>query len=144
MMNNFNSFGGGFPQFDPSKMDPKILMQMSQLLQQLPPEQLSRMQSLMHNAMAGFDVKKEMEEFERNLPPGFREQIASLMMKQYAQGAQVEKEVSDVSSSPSLVDSQEGLTSEEMSLREARITLLKAVAEGKISPEEAERLLFKA
>ena len=142
MMNNFNPFGGaGFPQFDPSKMDPKILMQMSQLLQKLPPEQLSRMQTLMHNAMAGFDVKKEMAEFERNLPPGFREQIASLMMQQYSQGSQPAQEV-PASDSWDNVQDQEG--SDEMSLREARLTLLRAVAEGQLSPEEAEKLLFKS
>src|SRR4051812_639539 len=68
-----------FPQFDPSKMDPKVLMALSELIQSLPADQLNRMQSLMHNAMAGFDVREQMAEFERNLPPGFREKLTTLI-----------------------------------------------------------------
>lgn len=143
-MSTFNPFGSGFPQFDPSKMDPKILMQMTQLIQQLPHDQLSRMQTLMHNAMAGFDVKKEMEEFEKGLPPGFREQITSLMMQQYAQGGSAQTEI-EVLSSTHQGDVQLGAeNSSEMSLREARLTLLRAVSEGKLSPEDAEKLLFRS
>ena len=59
-------------------MDPKLMMELSKLIQQLPSEQLSKMQTLMHNAQAGFDVRKEMEEFERGLPPGFREKVVAL------------------------------------------------------------------
>ena len=59
----------GMPPFDPSKMDPKVLMQLSELMRQLPPAQIQKMQTLMHNMMAGFDVKKDMEEFEKTLPP---------------------------------------------------------------------------
>ena len=62
--------------FDPSKMDPKHLMEMSRLIQQLPPDQLNRMQTLMHNMMAGYDVRAEMEIFEKSLPPGFREKFS--------------------------------------------------------------------
>jgi GTP-sensing pleiotropic transcriptional regulator CodY len=65
--------------FDPSKMDPKVMMQMAELVRQLPPDKISRMQTLMHNMMAGFDVKKDMEEFEQSLPQGFREKLVSIM-----------------------------------------------------------------
>lgn len=145
-MNTFNPFGGGgFPQFDPSKMDPKVLMQMTQLIQKLPHDQLSRMQTLMHNAMAGFDVKKEMEEFEKGLPPGFREQMTSLLMQQYAQGAAPQADEQEVPNIAPLQDHDSvSADSSEMSLREARLTLLRAVAEGKLSPEDAEKLLFKS
>jgi hypothetical protein len=45
----------------------------------LSPDQMMKMQSLMHNAMAGFDVSKDMAEFERSLPPEFREKMARLL-----------------------------------------------------------------
>jgi len=117
-------------QFDPSKMDPKILMELSQLVRQLPPDQLQRMQSLMHNMMAGFDVRKDMEEFEKTLPPGFREKLMAVMGQQGAMAAATQ------------VAPSEELPSEEMNVREARLTVLRAVAAGQVSPDEAERLLF--
>jgi hypothetical protein len=123
------------PPFDPSKMDPKLLMELSQLVRQLPPEQLSRMQSLMHNMMAGFDVRREMEEFEHSLPPGFREKLVTLMMSQGGPGA-----FGGLGATASPVESAPAST--EMNLREARITLLRAVAEGRMSPEDAETALF--
>ena len=123
-------------QFDPSKMDPKVLMELSKLIRELPPEKLSKMQTLMHNMMAGFDVKKDMEEFERTLPPGFREKLMNSMGGQApfysAPPATVETEGHTVSESES----------PEMNLHEARITLLRAVANGEMSPEDAEKLLF--
>ncbi len=125
---------------DISKMDPKVLMELSQLVQQLPPHQLSRMQTLMHNMMAGFDVKKDMEEFEKSLPPGFREKLVSLMASQpgafsggFGPGpAAASEPVIDVTS-PASAD---------LDLRGARMTILRAVAAGSMDPEEAERLLF--
>ncbi len=111
----------GMPAFDPSKMDPQVLMQLSQLVQQLPPEQLNRMQSLMHNTMAGIDVSEELKELEKALPPGFKEKIASFMVHQ---------------SNEVRVDS--------MDLYEARLTILRGVAAGQVSPQEAEKLLFTA
>jgi len=122
--------------FDPSKMDPKILMELSQLIRQLPPDKINRMQTLMHNMMAGFDVRREMDEFERGLPPGFREKILSLMMASgAAEGAPASSEVPSAASSGSQV---------EMDVREARMTILRAVSDGRMSPEEAERLLFQS
>jgi hypothetical protein len=129
----------GFPQFDPSKMDPQVLMQLSQIIQQLPPEQLNRMQTLMHNAMAGHDVQKDMEEFERNLPPGFREKLMGLMAGQSgaAFGATPPMAESVVSAS-----GNPGLSTEQMNLHEARMTILRAVADGRMPPDQAEKLLF--
>jgi hypothetical protein len=139
-----------FPQFDPSKMDPKVLMQLSQLIQQLPPDQLNKMQGLMHNAMAGFDVRSQMEEFERGLPPGFREKLMALigsnpgafMPGMSAMGGMpgvvpVEPTVThEASVEP------EGSDSANMDMREARLTVLRGVAAGQVSPEQAEKLLF--
>jgi hypothetical protein len=136
-----------FPQFDPSKMDPQVLMQLSQLIQQLPPDQLNKMQGLMHNAMAGFDVKAQMEEFERGLPPGFREKLMTLIASNptaFAPGMEAmraQSSVRDVVSEPS---PSAAVSSADMDVREARLTVLRGVANGQVSPEEAEKLLFNA
>jgi hypothetical protein len=121
----------GMPPFDPSKMDPKVLMQLSELMRQLPPAQIQKMQILMHNMMAGFDVKKDMEEFEKTLPPGFRDQMMSLLSGPGATAA---------FTAPTPQGSN---TIElEMNLRNARMTILQAVADGRMSPDQAEKLLF--
>jgi hypothetical protein len=106
--------------FDPSQMDPKALMEMSRLIQELPPDKLNRMQTIMHNMVAGYDVRKEMEEFEKSLPPGFREKLMSVMGT--AQVTQVTKMPEDV--------------------HEARLTILRAVSERQVTPEQALQLLF--
>jgi hypothetical protein len=147
-MNAFSPFG--IPGFDPSKMDPKILMELSQLIQRLPAEQLSRMQTLMHNTMAGYDTKKEMEEFERDLPPDFREKIMKILGASPAGAAAppaskiqgLREEIIDVSPSPEEISSSSSESTGEMDLYQARMTLLRAVANGSIQPEEAEKLLF--
>jgi hypothetical protein len=125
-------------QFDPSKMDPKALMEMSRLIQQLPPEQLNRMQSLMHNMMAGFNVQKELEEFEKTLPAGFREKLMSVMAPSPSTGPSPES-----SSEPIAVSSEsENPAEPPKNVREARLTLLRAVAEHQMTPEQALQLLF--
>jgi len=130
-----NSSPFGFTGLDPSKMDPKVLMQLSQLIQQLPPDQLGRMQTLMHNMMAGFDVRKEMEEFERNLPPQFRDQLLTLMS---TNGNTAPASVSTEPSSASATEAN----MPEMNMKDARMTILRAVADGQMTPDEAEKLLF--
>ena len=133
-----NPFG-----IDPSKMDPKALMELSNLVRELPPTHLSRMQTLMHNMMAGFDVRKEMEEFERGLPPGFREKLMSVMLRNNTMS-----EVSKPTPEAPVPDVEEAqvleagpasaqTTSAEMSVREARLTVLRAVAHGSMDPEDA-------
>jgi hypothetical protein len=116
------------PGFDPSKLDPKVLMELTQLMRELPPDRIMKMQTMMHNMMAGFDVRKDMEEFERTLPPGFREKLLAIMPA--AQTAQT----TQTSPEPKAV--------ENLTVHDARLTILQAVAEGRVSPEEAERLLF--
>jgi hypothetical protein len=137
----------GLPQFDPSTMDPKLLMELSQLIQKLPPGQLGRMQTLMHNMMAGLDVRREMEEFEKSLPPGFREKIAGMMggaggvpsstFPQNSSGSNGSDQVDEAE----IVSDADAAVPANMNVREARLTLLRAVAEGSLSPEEAEKLL---
>src|SRR4051812_34819631 len=120
-----------FPQFDPSKLDPKTMMELSQMIRELPPEQLTKLQSLMHNMAAGFDVRGEMEELEKSFPPGFREKMAALMYKIHG-------------SVPAEPAGQSAVAKPEMpgSIREARLTILRAVAAGEMDPEAAERILF--
>ena len=59
--------------FDPSKMDLEWLATFSNAMQRLPKGQLARLQSLMQKAMAGKDVAREMDEFQRTLPTSFQE-----------------------------------------------------------------------
>ena len=61
------------PSFDPSKMDLEWLATFSSAIQRLPKGQLSRLQALMQKAMAGKNVTRELEEFQRTLPPSFQE-----------------------------------------------------------------------
>jgi hypothetical protein len=128
-----------FPGLDPSKMDPRVLMELSRLVQELPQEKLAKMQTLMHNMMAGFDVRKEMEEFERTLPAGFREKIAALMAQS---GAAMPTQGTIVPPGAEAAATEVAATPEDMDLRQARLTILRAVAAGSLSPEEAERHLF--
>lgn len=131
--------------FDPSKMDPRLLMELSQLIQKLPPEKLGQMQTIMHNMMAGFDVTQQMQELERSFPPGFREKLISLMTSQ-GMGSPFESP----SNSSSLPPAQGGSPVEtqlsdaeqaQMNVQEARLTILRAVADGRMTPEQAEKLL---
>lgn len=130
-----------FPQFDPSKMDPQVLMQLSQLIQQLPPAQLNQMQSLMHNAMAGYDVKTQMDAFERGLPPGFREKLMSLIASNPSAFVPTGASPPQDLTSQAVTASASSPDSVGMDIREARLTILRGVASGKVSPEEAEKLL---
>jgi hypothetical protein len=144
MKTPFSPFGFP-PQFDPSKMDPKVLMQLSELIQQLPPAKINQMQSLMHNMMAGFDVRKEMEEFEKSLPPGFREKLTSIMLSGSSPIETTSTPAAEPASPQSTIvatDSTTAAPPADMDLREARMTILRAVSEGTMSPDEAERLLF--
>jgi hypothetical protein len=122
---------------DPSKLSPDVLMKMSQLVQELPPGMLSRMQTLMHNAMAGFDVQKDMEAFERELPAGFREKMARLM---YEMNGVMPSGADAVSgpAKPEVVEVQREISTAD----DARLTVLRAVASGDLSPEQALSVLF--
>jgi hypothetical protein len=130
-------------------MDPKVMMQVSELIRQLPPDKLQKMQTLMHNMAAGFNVQQEMEEFERSLPPGFREKMMALMAGPAGQQMTAGFGTSSASSAeatPVRPSSPTSSMSEDagMDLHEARMTILRAVADGRMSPDEAEKLLFTA
>lgn len=118
--------------FDPSKLDPKLISEISELMGTLPPEMMMKMQTLMHNSMAGHDVRKDMEEFERGLPPGFREKMARIMYQ--ANG------VVDVLATPAATPTEPTRPLE--SLADARYTILNAVKNGTLTPEAAMKALF--
>lgn len=113
------------------------MMELSALIQKLPPDRLGQMQTLMHNMMGGYDVSKEMEEFEKSLPAGFREKLMAVMM-----GGSAGVTPPTNTTIPYEAAETPTLSPADMNLREARLTLLRAVSESKISPEEAEKLLF--
>ncbi len=126
---------------DPSKLSPDVLMKMSQLVQELPPGMLSRMQTLMHNAMAGYDVQKDMEAFERELPAGFREKMARLMYEMNGvmpSGSAPSGATGSSSAKPEVVEVQREISTPD----DARLTVLRAVASGDLSPEQALSVLF--
>ena len=120
-----------FGAIDPSKLDPKTIAALTDLMRELPFDRIQKMQTLMHNSMAGLDVSKEIQEFEQNLPPGFRERLLMIMG-----GAQMP------SSSAASVSASTKEVPLPGSVREARLTVLRAVAEGALSPDDAEKALW--
>ena len=135
--------GMGTGGFDPSQLDPAMLMQMSQMLQRLPKGQMQKLQAIMTRAMAGKDVTREAQDLERSLPPEFIE-----MMKGFAgtamaglpgMGAGVEGPA-DVVEAETLSSSSEGAPVQ-MTADEARAIVEKAVQEGKVTADQAAGLL---
>jgi hypothetical protein len=123
---------------DPSALgqfDPQMMMQMSQALQRLPKGQLQRLQSLMQKAMSGKDVSTEAAEFEKGLPADFQ----NLMMSFAGSAAQ---SFGDGSSDlPATALPMENQSTPEMDVDQAKAVIAKAVAEGKLSREQADALL---
>ena len=118
----------GMNGIDPSKLSPQVIQEISELMRTLTPEQMMKMQSLMHNSMAGFNVSNEMMEFEKNLPSGFREKMARIMYM--TNGIEVPNQAP---ATPAVEPKTE---------REARMIILKSVAGGFMQPEEALSVLF--
>jgi len=123
----FSGMGG----LDPSKLTPQLIAEITEAMKMLSPDQMMRLQTLMHNQMAGFNVSKEMMELEQTLPSGFREKMARLMY--LANGIAV-PDVAPVVQS----DSDKNPENPE----EARLVILRSVAGGLMSPEEALKILF--
>ena len=123
--------------FDPSKLNPQTLTELTDLMRSLTPEQMMKMQTLMHNTMAGMNVQNDMMEFEKSLPPNFREKMARLMY--LANGIEVPAEAPSIS-----LDEVPSISLHEAPKNEdeARLVILRSVAGGMISPEEAIKVLF--
>ena len=106
--------------FDPSKLDPQMMAGFAQALQRLPKSQIQKLQALVMKAQSGKDVSREAMELEKSLPPQFQE-----MMRGFALQATM-----------AMAGSEADLTPDQ-----ARAIVEKAAAEGKISQEEATKLL---
>jgi hypothetical protein len=109
---------------------------MSQALSRLPKGQMQRLQAIMQKAMHGKDVSKEAAELEKSLPPDFQDMIRS-MQAQLPAGAPGTETAQAVATQPE--PSQK--TSPKMSEEEARRIVEAAVAQGKVSREQADALL---
>ena len=116
---------------DPSKLNPAAIMELTELMKSLTPEQMMKMQSLMHNSMAGFNVSQEMVEFEKSLPAHFREKMARIMY--IANGI----EVPNLNPTPAATATKEPTTA-----KEARMVILNSIAQGLMAPEAAYTVLF--
>ena len=132
-----NGIFPGMGGLDPSKLSPQAIAEISDLMRTLSPEQIMKMQSLMHNAMGGFNVTKDMAEFESTLPPSFREKMARIMYM--ANGIEVPAQASVATQANSTpVQTLENPTD----MNEARLVILRSVAAGLMPPEEAFKVLF--
>jgi hypothetical protein len=114
-------------------MTPEMMTQVASMLQRLPKGQLQKLQSIMQRAMAGKDVTREAEEFQRILPPEFQQMLMGMGggMPGASSGAlphNISKGISN--------DMSQGMSEEE-----ARKIVADAAAAGKISSTEAETLL---
>jgi hypothetical protein len=128
---------GGMPGgFDPSQMDPAMLAQMTQMLQRLPRGQMQKLQSIMQKAMAGKDVTREAAEFERLLPPDMKEMLAGFQMPGMEGMDAAAPVVAESESKTS--------TADDLTVDEARRIVEQAVAEGKLTRAEADKLLAKS
>ncbi len=140
---------------DPTKLNPKAIAELSELMRSLTPEQMMKMQSIMHNTMAGFNVTHEMAEFEKTLPSHFREKIARIMY--IANGIAVPDQPTSSAAPSSLSNAQVAesasyppvteainnkATAGPTNETEARLVILRSLAQGLLQPEEALKVLF--
>jgi hypothetical protein len=131
----FPGMGG----LDPSKMTPEVVAGLTEAMRMLTPAQMMKIQTLMHNQMAGFDVSKEMMEFEQSLPAGFREKIAKLLYQAHGVAVSAQATVPAQAMEPKL---EEAKAEEPKTMDDARLVILRSVAQGLMSPEEALKVLF--
>jgi hypothetical protein len=114
-------------------MNPETIAEISSLMRTLTPEQIMKMQTLMHNQMAGLNVTKEMMDFESSLPANFREKMARITYM--ANGIAVPP-----ANSINAVETEDLAAPADAS--EARLVILRSVQSGMMSPEDALKVLF--
>ena len=119
----FPGMGG----LDPTKMTPQMISEITDAMKLLSPDQMMKLQSLMHNQLAGFNVSSEMAAFEQSLPAGFREKMARILYM--ANGIAVPEKAPEPMKAPENVE-------------DARLVILRSVAQGLMTPEEALKVLF--
>lgn len=122
--------------FDPSKLSPQAIQEITDLMRTLTPPQMMKLQSIMHNQMAGFNVTKELMEFEQSMPPDFRAKMARILYM--ANGIEVPASPATNNTAPA----PEATLAEPKNENEARLVILQSVAAGMMSPEEALKVLF--
>jgi hypothetical protein len=122
--------------FDPSKLSPQAIQEITDLMRTLTPAQMMKLQSIMHNQMAGLNVTKELMEFEQSMPADFRAKMARIMYM--ANGI----EVPASPAATNTVSAPEAPIAEPKNENEARLVILQSVAAGMMSPEEALKILF--
>lgn len=145
MMSGMPTGPGGMP-FDPSQLDPAMMMQFTQALQRLPKGQLQRLQSIMQKAMSGKDVSREAAELERSLPPDFQNLMTSFSGMATGMGGMPGMGGAGADFSGNTagdlidVESTAGVPAD-MTPEKAREIIEAAAKEGKLSASEAESLL---
>jgi len=122
--------------FDPSKLSPQAIQEITDLMRTLTPSQMMKLQSIMHNQMAGFNVTNELMEFEQSMPPDFRAKMARILYM--ANGIEVPASPATNNTAPV----SEATLAEPKNENEARLVILQSVAAGMMSPEEALKVLF--
>jgi hypothetical protein len=125
--------------FDPSKLSPQAIQEITDLMRTLTPAQMMKLQGIMHNQMAGFNVTKELMEFEQSMPPDFRAKMARIMYM--ANGIEVPASPSTSNATITPTASVEPIV-EPKNENEARLVILQSVAAGMMTPEEALKVLF--
>lgn len=125
-----NAMTGAPGGFDPSKMDPAMMMQFTQALQRLPKGQLQKLQGIMQRAMSGKDVTQDAAEFEKSLPPDLQQLMFSFAGQMQGMGGM------GMGAGAPAIEAETGMTEDQ-----AREIVAAAAAEGKVSKEEAEKLL---
>lgn len=154
---------GGLP-FDVNSLDPQWMMQFSQALQRLPAGQMQKLQAIMQKAMAGKDVTREAADFEKHLPPQFQSLLKSFKMPEGAAGApgmgmpggmpgfpagmenplagmspeEIQKQMASFMESSQAIEAESAPAMDE---NEAKKIVAAALAEGKISQEQAASVL---
>ena len=127
----------GMQGLDPSKMTPEVIAELTEAMKMLSPDQMMRLQSVMHNSFAGFDVSKELEALEQSFPKGFREKMARVMYR--ANGIAVPESVTRTETGAQV---ESGVSAEPKNIDEARLVILRSVSQGIMTPEEALKVLF--
>jgi hypothetical protein len=120
-----NNEPGANPFFDPKNLDPQMMAQISEAMQRLPRGQLQKLQSLVQRAMAGKDVSREADEFERALPPGVRDMLMSA------------KNTIELTEKANELNPSDAKMTED----QARAIVEAAAAKGEIDAEQAKQLL---
>jgi hypothetical protein len=104
-------------------MDPDYIQQVSKTLQSIPPHQLNKFQNFVQQAMQGNDIIDDFMKFKSTLPPHVQTMLETM-----------EGQLQNLTANPK--DSGDALTEEQ-----ARKLVLDAVAEGRLSQEEADAVL---